>query len=131
MNRRIRNRSAAVDGYLRYLKPGALAQLRDRKINARTHYRSADYQISLSRASPSSPAAVSPSRSLNAAGSTPQPDAAVVDAELPCFSPRFYGPRCPQRKKLMAVRLFCSEPSDGSGSGSAIDAFSSDSLAAH
>ncbi|MFS7957211.1 hypothetical protein Hanom_Chr07g00663721 [Helianthus anomalus] len=31
----------------------------------------------------------------------------------------------------MAVRLFFPEPSDGSGSGSAIEAFSSDFLAAH
>ncbi|MFS7982815.1 hypothetical protein Hanom_Chr10g00967211 [Helianthus anomalus] len=70
------------------------SQLRDRKINARTHYRSSDYQILLSRASLSSPAAVSPSRSVNAAGSTPQPDAAVVDGESPCFSSRFYGNGC-------------------------------------
>ncbi|KAI3675262.1 hypothetical protein L1987_84850 [Smallanthus sonchifolius] len=133
MNRRLRNRSAAVDGYLRYLKPGTLAQLRDRKINARTHYRSSVSQIYLSRAPPLSPASFSPSRSPNADASGQQEEAvgptAVSDGESPCFSVRFYGPRCPHRKKLMAARsMFYSERSDGPAP--VIDAFTNDFLVA-
>ncbi|CAK9182679.1 unnamed protein product [Ilex paraguariensis] len=38
MDRRIRRSSSkAESSYLRYLKPGALAQLRDSRINAKTH----------------------------------------------------------------------------------------------
>ncbi|KAI3804938.1 hypothetical protein L1987_26835 [Smallanthus sonchifolius] len=114
MNRRIRNQSAATkpeNSYLRFLKPGALAQLRDSKINARTHLRSSDSQIYLHRAIPSSP--TSPSRSLNTAGIIQQQQQDVTgnlttaDGELPFLSARFYAPRCLQRKKLMAVRSMC------------------------
>ncbi|KAK9056691.1 hypothetical protein SSX86_024053 [Deinandra increscens subsp. villosa] len=127
MNRRIRPRSAAVHGHLRYLKPGALAQLRYRKIHARTHRRSSDIQISPSRITPDS---ASPSRS----GSVQQQEApgttAVADGESPNFPVRFYGPRCPQRKKLMAARLtFHSE--QAGGSEPVIDAFTNDFLVAH
>ncbi|KAL8205213.1 hypothetical protein R6Q57_008764 [Mikania cordata] len=135
MNRRSKRRSAAVDGYLRYLKPGALAQLRDRKMNARTHHRPSDTQISLYQSiSSSSPASFSPSRSSIEARSGQQQEVdgsvAVVDGDLPCFTVRFYGPRFPQRKKLMAARsMFCSDPLDDPGP--VMDAFTNDFVAAH
>ncbi|KAJ0798187.1 hypothetical protein HanPI659440_Chr04g0182091 [Helianthus annuus] len=111
MNRRIRRRSTTTSSFLRYLKPGALAQLRDSKIIARTHHRSSDSQIYLSRTL-SPQVSSSPSRSPSAAVSTQQPDdtatiAAAVDGGSPFFPVRFYGPRCPQRKKLMAARSIC------------------------
>ncbi|XP_076941513.1 uncharacterized protein LOC143611105 [Bidens hawaiensis] len=119
MNRRIRTQYAAVkfdnNNYLRYLKPGALAQLRDSKINARSHIRSPDYQICLHRVTPSSP-----SRMFNAAGGGAQQQQEVAggltvsDGELPFVSVRFSAPRCLQRKKLMAVRSMCGLASDGS-----------------
>ncbi|XP_076894620.1 uncharacterized protein LOC143546967 [Bidens hawaiensis] len=125
MNRHIRSQSAAVksdnNNYLRYLKPGALAQLRDSKINARSPLRSPDYQICFHRATPSSPI-TSPSRSFNAAGGVVQHHQqqevagglTVSDGELPFVSVRFSASRCLQRKKLMAVRSMCSLASDGS-----------------
>ncbi|KAK1439888.1 hypothetical protein QVD17_05712 [Tagetes erecta] len=130
MNRRFRNRSTAVDGYLRYLKPGALAQLRDSKINAKSHHRSSKSQIYILQSIlSSSPVSVSSSGSPN---STDDAGAiAVVDVESPCFTVRFYGPSCPQRKKLMAARsMFCSEPATD-GTGPVTDGFSNEFLAAH
>ncbi|KAK9053337.1 hypothetical protein SSX86_029970 [Deinandra increscens subsp. villosa] len=141
MNRRIRTQSPATHAYLRYLKPGALAQIRDSKIHARTHSRrSSDSQIYLTRATSSSPVASSPSRSPNAAVSGQQQEStgtiAAVDGGSPCFSPRLYGPRCPQRKKLMAARsiAFLNPNSLGptsDGPEPVIDAFSNDFLVAH
>ncbi|KAI3769697.1 hypothetical protein L6452_00808 [Arctium lappa] len=150
MNRRIRRRSAITHGYLRYLKPGALAKLRDSKINAITHHRSSDSQIYLFRAislssgtgaSPSRSPAASPLRSPNGAGQQQQEAAGTVaatDGGSPCFSVRFYGPRCPQRKKLMAARsMFFMNPNPNpnlpasDGPEPVIDAFTNDFLVAH
>ncbi|KAH7833324.1 hypothetical protein Vadar_005148 [Vaccinium darrowii] len=122
MNRRIRRPSqshkllAEEERYLRYLKPGALAQLRDSKISARSH-RSTDshfHQIYLYHRTPSPP---SPSQ---------------IDGYL-CFSGRIYGPRCPQRKKLCAPKsAFFNPLSPASDSpDSIIDLFSSDMLVGH
>ncbi|XP_071696438.1 uncharacterized protein [Rutidosis leptorrhynchoides] len=145
MNRRIRRRSTTADGYLRYLKPGALAQLRDSKINARTHHRSIDSQIYISRANFSSsslsPASVSsPSRSpIAAVASQLQHGAAIItaiDGGSPCFSVRLYGPRRLQQKKLMAARsMFFLNPNPSSptsdGPEPVIDAFTNGFLVAH
>ncbi|CAH1450269.1 unnamed protein product [Lactuca virosa] len=141
MNRRIRNRSSTADGYLRYLKPGALAQLRDSKIIAKSHHRSSISQIYLHRVSSLSPLS-SPSRSPNAAGVGQQQQeegtgtVAAADGGSPCFSVRFYGPRCPQRKKLMAARsMFFLDPNPNTptsdGPEPVIDAFPNDFLVAH
>ncbi|XP_024960714.1 uncharacterized protein LOC112501236 [Cynara cardunculus var. scolymus] len=144
MNRRIRKHSVAKksdNGYLRYLRPGALAQLRDSKINARSHLRSYGSQISIHRAVPSSPTS-SPSRSLSAFSVIQQQQQDVTgtftttDGEIPFIFARFYEPRCPQRKKLMAAKsMFCpSHNSNGlisDGPEPVVDVFSNDILVAH
>ncbi|KAB2088399.1 hypothetical protein ERO13_A04G144600v2 [Gossypium hirsutum] len=73
--------------FLKYLKPGALARLRDSRISARSHRLSPVFQISLP-APPSNDV-----RSFSVA----------VDS-FPCFvaTRRAYGPKCLQRKKLSA-----------------------------
>lgn len=107
MNRRLRitlKSSKKRDaGYNRYLKPGALAQLRDSRINARSS-RIGSTQISLYRMETSS----SPS-------TLPSPTTIQVQIDgIPCFAGRIYGPRCPQRKKIVATKsvlILCSNPS--------------------
>ncbi|OAY28494.1 hypothetical protein MANES_15G071300v8 [Manihot esculenta] len=71
----------------RYLKPGALAQLRNSKISARSHK-----FISLNH-SPTHPVY---SHQI-------QPQISIID-EVPCFLSKIYDPRCLKRKKLMAAR---------------------------
>ncbi|XP_052178810.1 uncharacterized protein LOC127792375 [Diospyros lotus] len=119
MNRRIRRPSSknsgftSAEAYLRYLKPGALARLRDSRISARSHRTDSHLQISLSRA--------------------PAPSTAPQIDGSPCFSVRIYGPRCPQRKKLIAAKsVFFSPGSPVSDSpDSIVDVFSNDILVAH
>ncbi|KAJ9551658.1 hypothetical protein OSB04_015703 [Centaurea solstitialis] len=123
MNRRIGKHSVAKtkssgNGYLRYLRPGALAQLRDSKINARSHHLRSSYtsHISIYRAIMSSSPSGSPTTSDDL--QQPLPEAitstfTLADGELPFISARFYDyePRCPQRKKLMAAKIdFSFEP---------------------
>ncbi|XP_021293343.1 uncharacterized protein LOC110423455 [Herrania umbratica] len=93
MNRRTRSLArhslTGTEPFLKYLKPGALARLRDSRISARSHRISSLFQIS-----PSSP----PS-------SGGQTFSASIDG-FPCFAAtaRVYGPRCLQRKKLLAAK---------------------------
>lgn len=125
MNRRTRplHRSSPnrTEPFLKYLKPGALAQIRDSRISARSHRIVSIAQIRSSP--PSSPP------------STPgQPPVTAMDG-FPCFSGRVYGPRCPQRKKIVSSKsvLFPSQnPSSPviDASDPIIDLFSSD-IAAH
>ncbi|GMY09893.1 hypothetical protein FCV25MIE_05132 [Fagus crenata] len=142
MNRRIRasNKPSSLsptrsEPFHKYLKPGALAQIRDSRISARTHRVNSLYflsssssprEISLHRTTPPS----SPP-SNNAGQQTP---VNVTDG-IPCFSVRIYGPRCPQRKKLVAAKsvLFLNPiPNPVQDSpDSVIDAFSNDILLAH
>lgn len=124
MNRRIRRPTTKTDeaSYLKYLKPGALAQLRDSRINARSHRIDSQSQISLHRTqSPSS----SPVR-------FPQP-AQITSDSFPCFAGRIYGPRCPQRKKLVAAKSFFLPPASpvSDSPDPIIDLFSTDFLLAH
>lgn len=124
MNRRTRplhHRSSPnrTEPFLKYLKPGALAQIRDSRISARSHRALSSTQIR-SSSPPSSP--------------SPQPSVAAMDA-FPCFSGRVYGPRCPQRKKLVASKavLFPTQnPSSPviDSNDPIMDVFSSD-IAAH
>ncbi|KAJ9551657.1 hypothetical protein OSB04_015702 [Centaurea solstitialis] len=120
MNRRIGKHSVAKtkssdNGYLRYLRPGALAQLRDSKINARSnhHLRSSSSYRAISSSSSPTTSSSSPSGSPATSGDLQQPPPEAItstfnlaDGELPFVSARFYDyePRCPQRKKLMAAK---------------------------
>lgn len=132
MERRIRSlqrqQLTRSEPFLKYLKPGALARLRDSKISARSHK-----VISIPQISPHRISLTSPPPSSN----DDQPQVSVIDA-FPCFSGRMYGPLCPQRKKLVAAKAILSLSSHQSGPGSdlpdpVIDVFSSDSniVAAH
>ncbi|XP_054812166.1 uncharacterized protein LOC129313227 [Prosopis cineraria] len=77
----------------KYLKPGALARIRDSRITARSHRLSLLCQISLRPPStPSSPRSTDAQSQVNVAEGSP------------CFAGRTYGPRCPQRKKLAAAK---------------------------
>ncbi|KAF5726450.1 hypothetical protein HS088_TW22G00128 [Tripterygium wilfordii] len=126
MNRRIRSSHRQspnrAEPYLRYLKPGALAQIRDSRISARSHRIDLLPQICAHRASPP------PSPSINDG----QAEVNSID-DLPCFAPRIYGPRCPQRKKLVAAKavLFSNASISGPVSDSLdslIEAMSSDNI---
>ncbi|KAK3184371.1 hypothetical protein Dsin_031657 [Dipteronia sinensis] len=134
MERRIRTARrqsmARSEPFLKYLKPGALARLRDSKIIARSQRVKSIPQISSHRMSPPS----SPPSSSDG-----QPQVNVPDG-FPFFSGRVcgYGPRFPQRKKLVAAKavMFFSSAQSGPVSDlpdPVIDVFSSDSniVAAH
>ncbi|KAI3440876.1 uncharacterized protein J3R85_002902 [Psidium guajava] len=119
MNRRTRRINRRSEPYLKYLKPGALAQLRDSRISARLHRVDSLIQIC-------------PSPPPNQDGQPP------VDAAggMPCFVGRFYGPRCPQRKKLVAAKcVWFVGSSPGSPapneSDPAVDFFGGDGVTAH
>ncbi|PON83836.1 hypothetical protein TorRG33x02_203870 [Trema orientale] len=126
MNRRTRaiHRSSPsrTEPFLKYLKPGALAQIRDSRISARSHR-----VVSLAQIRSSQPSSPPPS--------TPgQLSVAAMDG-FPCFSGRVFGPRCPQRKKLVASKavLFPSQnPSSPvlDAADPIMDVFSTD-IAAH
>ncbi|PWA93380.1 hypothetical protein CTI12_AA070410 [Artemisia annua] len=112
-NRRIRHPSTTT--YLRYLKPGALAQLRDSKIKTITH------QIYLNRSISSpvrSPASTQQEEDVN---------------RSPGFTVRYNGPRCLQRKKLLALRSICFNTNGtiSNGPEPVIGAFSNGFLVAH
>ncbi|KAK4255344.1 hypothetical protein QN277_008356 [Acacia crassicarpa] len=82
-----------ADHFHKFLKPGALARIRDSRISARSHRLTSLCQISLRSASPpSSPHSTHGLSQIN-----------VAEAP-PCFAGRTYGPRCPQRKKLVAAK---------------------------
>ncbi|KAK8322668.1 hypothetical protein V6Z11_A12G185300 [Gossypium hirsutum] len=93
MNRRSRSLARhplpRSEPFLKFLKPGALARLRDSRISARSHRSTSLFQVS-----PSFPP-------FNGG----QPFSTAMDG-FPCFvpTPTVYGPRCPQRKKLIATK---------------------------
>ncbi|KAJ7981296.1 Peptidyl-prolyl cis-trans isomerase [Quillaja saponaria] len=97
MNQRTRSIQKSSPGkaesFHKYLKPGALARLRDSRISARSHGVNSISQICLRRTSPP------PSPQSN--GSQPQVN---VNDGFPCFASRVYGPRFPQRKKIMPAK---------------------------
>ncbi|KAK9155706.1 hypothetical protein Sjap_003186 [Stephania japonica] len=120
MNRRLRRLCRSGNGgglYLKYLRPGALAQIRDSKISARSHSTRAPPPKILLYRPPSSPSNNGPNN-----GAPQIAQISVVDLEgFPCFASRGFAPRCPQRKKLVAAKSFFfvnSNPgSPGSDSG--------------
>ncbi|KAJ4981857.1 hypothetical protein NE237_032694 [Protea cynaroides] len=101
MNRRVRRscRSSTKreEGFYTYLKPGALARLRDSRINARSQKPDLQTQIPFYR--------VAMLASTLSTGNNIQTQIATSDG-VPCFVSRTYSPRCPQRKKLVAAKSF-------------------------
>ncbi|XP_058755877.1 uncharacterized protein LOC131629093 [Vicia villosa] len=88
-----RTRPTLPHHFHKFLKPGALARIRDSKITARSHRLNSLSQISIYRP-PSSPPPPS---------STDQPQPNSSEG-FPFFASAIYGPRCPQRKKLVAAK---------------------------
>ncbi|XP_068644943.1 uncharacterized protein [Aristolochia californica] len=121
MNRRVRSPCRSTfptkreERLHRYLKPGALAQLRDSKVSAR--FQKPRLQIPVSFA-----------QSL-ASDSVAAAQIHQIDG-FPCFSAAIYGPRFPQRKKLFAAKstFLVSSPA---APDPIIDLFNSDILIAH
>ncbi|KAK4286267.1 hypothetical protein QN277_002846 [Acacia crassicarpa] len=116
---------ARAEQFHKYLKPGALARIRDSRISAKSHRLNSLCQISPRRSSP--PPSPHPT--------TDQPQIIVGDG-FPCFVGRIFGPRCPQRKKLTAVKsvLYIStSPSNPSPDSPdlIIDSFGNDILVAN
>ena len=106
MNRRIRastkpfssSSPTRSEPFHKYLKPGALAQIRDSRISA--HRVNSLYLLSSS-------SSISLHRTSSPPSSNAAPQQTPLNAStdgIPCFSGRIYGPRCPQRKKLMAAK---------------------------
>ncbi|KAJ0982817.1 hypothetical protein J5N97_011072 [Dioscorea zingiberensis] len=89
MNRRLRR-----DQLHRFLRPGALARLRDSRVSARSPRSVSKAQLIL----PSLPPL------------PPSPSFDQIDG-FPCFAVRIYGPRHPQRKRLAASKSFFIAPS--------------------
>ena len=107
----------------KYLKPGALARIRDsRIISARSHRINSLCQIPLRRPSP-------PPQD---AAAQPEVNAAAADG-FPFFVARIYGPRCPQRKKLMAAKsvLFVPVSPAADSPDLVIDSFGNDIIVAN
>ncbi|OVA06607.1 hypothetical protein BVC80_1737g13 [Macleaya cordata] len=128
MNRRVRSVCKSSpkreEGYYRYLKPGALAQLRDSRISAKSQR--TDLQIQIRVAS-----SISSSTGIN----NIQNQISSIEG-FPCFSGRIYSPRCPQRKKLVASRSFffiTSSPSSpvSDSPDSLMDIINTDLLVSH
>ncbi|XP_027344115.1 uncharacterized protein LOC113856483 [Abrus precatorius] len=115
MNRR--TRPSIPHHFHKYLKPGALARIRDSRISARSHRLN-----SLSQIPPSSPLT-----------NADEPQVNAVDAGFPFFVARIYGPRCPQRKKLMAAKSILFVPVNPSPDSPdlVVDSFASDLLVAN
>ncbi|XP_057760205.1 uncharacterized protein LOC130980559 [Arachis stenosperma] len=131
MNRRVRTTIPQHHhNFHKYLKPGALARIHDsRIISAISHRIGSICQIPLRRTSPSS--------TLHAlqdtAAAQPQANAAASFDCFPFFVARIYGPRCPQRKKLMAAKsvMFVPVSPAADSPDLVIDFFGSDFIVAN
>eukprot|EP01018_Ginkgo_biloba_P009234 Gb_31914 [translate_table: standard] len=100
----------------KYLKPGALAQLRDARISARSQSFLAARRCFIVPNTEQGIPNVSARVTLLS-----QPQASIIE-ETPCFKVRSFGPCYPQRKKLVASKAFImaitqSTPSSPTGSG--------------
>ncbi|KAK6919367.1 hypothetical protein RJ641_015271 [Dillenia turbinata] len=108
MNRRLRtvSRKRNGGGFSRFLKPGALAKLRDSKISGAKSR--SEIQILFP-----------PQDQINNGGQTSQTINQIINIDgFPCFGVRVYGVRCPQRKKLVASKsVFFTPPSPVSEPG--------------
>ncbi|EEF29827.1 uncharacterized protein LOC8279848 [Ricinus communis] len=118
------SRRRSSECYYRYLKPGALAQLRNSKISARSHNKPISI-ISLINhpVDESSPPPMTTHHQIS-----------VGDGEqvvVPCLVSKTYGPRCLKRKKLMAARSVFFLNLESADNDSSITLFNNDSLVAH
>ncbi|KAK4768034.1 hypothetical protein SAY87_003175 [Trapa incisa] len=103
--------------YHRYLKPGALAQLRDSKVSARSHKLSDSLaQVAVA--------------GLIRVAVQPQVSAEALD-RMPQFASYSFGPRLLRRKKLVASRSVNLPSLEPSASDSLISLLSTDAVAAH
>ncbi|CAN6453548.1 unnamed protein product [Victoria cruziana] len=108
----------------RFLKPGALAQMRDSRISARVRH------LRPPKKSDLTPNAASPRIPTLA-------HQISLDDFFCCPSSRFSGPGCLQRKKLVAVKsgFLCppspASPVPGIAEDSILEPFSGDMVAAH
>ncbi|KAH7675594.1 hypothetical protein IHE45_08G145600 [Dioscorea alata] len=101
-NRRLRPGPSSLDDRIyRFLRPGALARLRDSRITARAQRSAAaatSVKVHMDYILPLLPP------------SSPSPPLDQIDRP-PCFAVRIYGPQYPQRKKLAASKSFSFPPS--------------------
>ncbi|CAK9316221.1 unnamed protein product [Citrullus colocynthis] len=96
MNRRSRRSgNSQSETFHKYLKPGALAQIRNSRMIARFNRVNLVSQIYSTRSSSLSPSTVPIDSGLLQVN--------IVDAS-PSFAGRVYGPLCLQRKKLLASK---------------------------
>ncbi|AES67235.2 hypothetical protein MtrunA17_Chr2g0322621 [Medicago truncatula] len=120
-----RTRPTLPNHFHKFLKPGTLARLRDSKITARSHRLNSLSQISIYRP-PASPPPPPPSD---------QPQTTAVSADgFPSFFSGIYGPRCPQRKKLVAAKSVFFVPGSPAAADSAdlgLESFGGDIIAAN
>ncbi|XP_047336126.1 uncharacterized protein LOC124939725 [Impatiens glandulifera] len=122
-----KNKSSEKTTYLRYLKPGALAKIRDSRISAMMS--SQRNELKKIEISPPPPP-------INGMVQSP-PAEANDDGSVLCFTGRMNnGPRFPQRKKLMAGRSFfftspppTDSPVDSSEDDDALSSSSSSNVA--
>ncbi|XP_020577589.1 uncharacterized protein LOC110022815 [Phalaenopsis equestris] len=123
MNRRMRSpcrRAAArTERLQRFLKPGALARLRDSKICARSPR---SLQISVARISP-------PGSPVIAASAMPIEE--LEGEQIRFFASRMCAPRILLRKKLAAAKYVFFAPPSPDPSDSVLDVFGADLVTAH
>ncbi|KAK7402038.1 hypothetical protein VNO78_13985 [Psophocarpus tetragonolobus] len=122
MNRR--TRPLIPHSFHKYLKPGSLARIRDSRIIARSHRLNALHRPPSPRPLPH-PDQPQPLPLPTTTTTTP------LDAPFPFFLASIYGPRCPQRKKLMAAKSVLILPAPDSSPDLVIDGLGSDLLLAN
>ncbi|KAF3339672.1 hypothetical protein FCM35_KLT15443 [Carex littledalei] len=115
-------RGIHVKNHHRFLRPGALARIRDNKlISLSLHHRSTPFLLLSPPSSPSSPHQQSPAVDQHTGGSL-------------CFLGKRMGGSisiCPQRKKLSASKYVFFVPSSPNLADPVVDLFGSDLVAAH
>ncbi|KAF3325674.1 hypothetical protein FCM35_KLT08754 [Carex littledalei] len=110
-------RGTHIKNHHRFLRPGALAQIRDNKLISLSVQRSTPFVL------------------LSPPPSPPRQQSAAADQQTtrsPCFlGKRVDGPICPQRKKLFASKYVLLVPSSPNLAFPVADLFGSDVVAAH
>lgn len=130
--------SKMEERFHKFLRPGALARLRDARISTSSRSpRSAGLLLLAARNHRLSPPSPPSTGDAGGAAAGPQISAAVVDGSPFFAGCRTRGPRCPQRKKLLAARAMFLIPASPVGPDAPLDdlplldQLSSDLLLAH